>query len=102
MKATIEQLREDKTMDKRYVKFYDQHGIELLGSDNTWYFDQRWSNQTALGEAYKHIQKQAKAYQRDPERYVMPRQCYAAVLSDSPFMSGVPATLENPLFPDTF
>lgn len=87
---------------KRYIQYYDNHCMQLLGSDSVWVFDQRWSNTTALAKAYEKVQNQARAYLSDTSKYVKPRQCYAAVLCNESLVAGVPATLENPLYPETY
>ena len=86
----------------RHIKFYDSIGMELLGSDGSWFFDQRWSNSRARKEAYLQTQKQACSHEKNPDMYIKPRQCYVAILDDAELSGGQLATLENPLYPDTY
>ena len=90
---------------KRYIKFYDNSGNEMLAMDSVMYFDNRFNNEKALNIAFEKIQKQAEAYMRNPEKYVKPRQCYAAVMSVAAKYNGAqdqiiinPRTLSNPIF----
>jgi len=82
----------------KYIEYADNHGIEMIGSDSIRPFDNRMSNQNALGEAYRAIQKQANAWLKDP-KYVKPYQCYARITQG---IKGQALTqwhsLENPIF----
>jgi hypothetical protein len=40
-------------MSKRYIQFYDNNGLEVLGSDGVMFFDQRFSNGHAITEAVR-------------------------------------------------
>lgn len=88
--------------DDRFIRFYDSLGMELLGPDGNKAIPENVTNSEALKHAYEETQTKAKSYREQPDKHEKPRQCYAAVLSDSVMFVGVPVTLENPLYPDTF
>lgn len=67
---------------KRYLRFYDEHGLERCGSDGLWIFDQRLSNETAIKNAHDRHQKQCAAYRSDPSKYLRPRDFYCRVEQD--------------------
>lgn len=80
---------------RRYIQLFDKNGIELLGTDQHFNFDNRLTNKNALNLCYEAVQKQGEAYLRDPKKYVKPKAYYAAIVEKCGTLRD-PRILNNP------
>ena len=68
---------------RRFVTFYDENQIEICGE--SYYFDQRLSNQTIVANEQKRHYQQRLAYKRNPDKYCKPRASYVQVFQGERF-----------------
>lgn len=68
---------------RRFVTFYDENQIEVCGE--SYYFDQRLSNQTIVANEQRRYRQQMRAYKIKPDKYCKPRASYVQVFQGERF-----------------
>lgn len=68
---------------RRFINFYDENQVELCGE--SYYFDQRLSNETIISNEQRRHYQQRLAYERNPDKYCKPRASYAQVFRGERF-----------------
>lgn len=68
-----------RTENRRYFELYDKDGLQILGTNGIFRFDNRLGNGRAYWLLYKQLHRQFKAWQED-SNCIKPRAKYCKLV----------------------